>query len=75
MTSMNKENQMNIIFKVIRVSFVVLLAASFLAFISAVGGFGGIEMPVVAAAAAGGNVGCAWVIWASNQVIDLTGGE
>ena len=75
MTSMNKETQMNVIFKVIRVSFVVLLAASFLAFISAVGGFGGIAMPVVAAAAAGGNVGCAWVIWASNQVIDFTGGE
>jgi hypothetical protein len=75
MTSMNKETHMNMIFELIRVSFVVLLAASFLAFISAVGGFGGVAMPVVAAAAAGGNVGCAWVIWASNRVIDFTGGE
>ena len=75
MTSMNKETHMNLVFKLIRVSFVVLLAASFLTFIGAVGGFGGVAMPVVAAAAAGGNVGCAWVIWASNQVIDFTGGE
>ena len=65
---------MNLFFRIVRLSFLLFLAASFVVFISAVGGFGGIDMPQVAMVAAGGIVGCAWVVWASSLAVDATGG-
>jgi len=75
MASVNKETQMNLLFKVIRTAFIVLLVATFLGFIGAVGGFGGPVMIEVASVATGGIIGCIFVIWASDQVVNFTGGE
>ena len=65
---------MNVFFRIVRIAFVLFLAASFVVFIAAVGGFGGVDMPQVAIVAAGGIVGCAWVVWASDIVVNATGG-
>ena len=65
---------MNLFFRIIRTAFIIFFAATFLFFIGAVGGFGGPVMTEVAIVAAGGIVGCAWVIWASDQVVGFTGG-
>ena len=65
---------MNLFFRIVRLSFILFLAATFVVFIAAVGGFGGVIMNEVAIVAAGGIVGCAWVIWASDLVVDATGG-
>ena len=65
---------MNLFFRIVRLSFILFLAATFVVFIAAVGGFGGIIMTEVAMVAAGGLVGCAWVIWASDIVVNSTGG-
>ena len=65
---------MNLFFRIVRLSFILFLAATFVVFIAAVGGFGGIIMTEVAMVAAGGIVGCAWIIWASDLVVDATGG-
>ena len=65
---------MNLFFRIVRLSFILFLAATFVVFIAAVGGFGGIIMTEVAMVAAGGLVGCAWIIWASDIVVNATGG-
>ena len=65
---------MNLFFKLIRLSFFLFFMATNVVFIAAIAGMGGVMMPQVAMVAAGGIVGCAWVIWASSQVINATGG-
>ncbi len=74
MASVNKETQMNLFFKLTRIFFLLFLMASFVVFIAAVGGFGGVDMPAVAMAAAGGIVGCSFMAWVSDQVVNATGG-
>ena len=65
---------MNIFFKLTRTFSILFLAASFVVFVAAVGGFGGIIMMEVAMVATGGIVGCAFIAWVSDQVVNATGG-
>ena len=75
MTSMNKETQMNIFFKIIRAGFIALLVVLFVGFVGAVGGFGGVVMINLAAAMTGVMLLTILVIWVADRVVQFTGGE